>query len=275
MKRSAARDVDHIMVRVQEAEPLMNLFGSELGLPVSWPITRTDFATYGWITLGNANLEFWASRNNDDLPVDTALPLFHGFALEPVGLHNSITLLNGRGIACKEPRPYITKRSDGQEVTNFTNSVLLDVSSELNCVFFCEWGTEGTIFPWKGKLTTHERRTREQDQLTARRGGALGVTGLMEIQITTPDIVETEKKWFSITGQESPPVFLGERVKLHLTSGEASRFDSIVIAVASLEKARDVLADRGLLGDSSDDECSLNTAACSGLHFRFREPLPV
>jgi hypothetical protein len=260
------------MVRVQETEPLMNLFGSALGLPVSWPITRTKFATYGWVTLGNANLEFWASRNNNDLPAGTALPLFHGFAIEPESLQSSIALLSERGIRCKEPRPYITKRSDGRDVINFTNSVLLDVSSELNCVFFCEWGTEGTIFPWKDKLTTHERRILEQGQLTTRSGGALGMNGLMEIQIATPDIAETEKKWLSITGQEDAPIFLGESVKLHLTSGDASRIKSIVIAVASLEKAHDALADRGLLGDSSGDECSLNRTACSGLHFRFREP---
>jgi hypothetical protein len=84
------------MVRAPEVEPMMALFASKFGLPVSWPLTRTDFASAsnGWITLGNTNLEFWASSSNDDLPANVTLPLFQGFALEPHDLQKDIAELS-------------------------------------------------------------------------------------------------------------------------------------------------------------------------------------
>lgn len=274
MSESTTKGVDHIMVRVQEAEPLMDLFASRLGLPISWPLTRTEFATYGWITLGNTNLEFWASSNNEDLPANTVLPLFHGFALEPANLQNGIAELDKRGIRCKTPRPYITKAEDGQEVTNFTNSVVLDVSGPLSCIFFCEWGVEGTIFPWREKLTTQERRRKEQRQLDAVSGGVLGVTGLLAIRQATSDVPRTEAKWRSITGQNTGPISLGAGTDLSLMNGNEEWIDSVVIGVASLEKTRKVLDELRLLGESSGDECALRTDACMGLNFRFRESRP-
>ena|ERR1700712_5026023 len=68
--------VDHIMVRVEKVEPFLILFSDMLGLPVSWPLQQMEFADYAWVTLGNTNLEFWASANNLDLPSDQTLPLF-------------------------------------------------------------------------------------------------------------------------------------------------------------------------------------------------------
>jgi hypothetical protein len=91
--------VDHIMVRVEKAEPLLILFSEIFGLPVSWPLQRQEFANYAWITFGNTNLEIWAAANNADLPLDQTLPVFSGFALDPPDLHASISLLEDRGIA--------------------------------------------------------------------------------------------------------------------------------------------------------------------------------
>lgn len=271
MEKNILRSVDHIMVRVNKAEPMMHLFSAILGLPVSWPLQRMDFATYGWVTLGNANLEFWEAANNDDLPSDHQLPLFHGFALEPENLYAGIEMLEKRGVACKAPRPFVTEDMDGRSVTNFTNSVILDVSNPLNCIFFCEWGVEGTIFPWKEKLTTPERKRKESKQLRECDGGFLGVTGLEEIAITTPDIEGMEKKWLMIAGKNAAPISLGCGVTLSLKPGKENRIESLVIGVRSLAKARDVLSNLELLEESGNEELVLSKEACLGLHFRFRE----
>lgn len=270
MQPSAFRSIDHIVVRVKNVQPMMDLFAQTLGLPISWPLQSNDFATYGWVTLGNTNLEFWASSNNHDLPSDDVLPLFHGLALEPANLDGSIQMLMGRGISCKAPRPYLTQTNDGRDVTNFTNSVVLDVSSPLVCIFFCEWGVEGTIFPWKEQLTTAQRKLKEQQRLSACAGGKLGITGLVEIEILSTRIEETKAHWLAMTGQTSAPI-KQEGIELRFRAGTEDKIESIVIGVRSLAMARDVLAEAGLLGECRGNEISISRTACSGLYFCLRQ----
>lgn len=258
------------MVRVNEAEPIMKLFSETLGLPVSWPLQQNDFATYGWVTLGNTNLEFWASANNGDLPTDQPLPIFHGFALAPYKLSQSIEILEQRGIRCKTPRAYVTKNHEGKEVTNFTNSVILDVSNDLCCIFFCDWGAEGTIFPWPKKLTLEDRRANELIQMALCGGGKLGITGLVEIQVTSTNVDESDSKWAAITGHESVPI-LADGIRLSLKPGAKNMIESLVFGVRSLHDARYVLAELDLLGADQGDEIALADKATAGLRFRLRE----
>jgi len=263
--------IDHIMVRVEKAEPLLSLFSNILGLPVSWPLQREEFASYAWVTLGNTNLEFWASANNTDLPPDQALPLFSGFALNPPDLGASIALLEERGIRCKPPRSFLTKNQNGKQVTNFTNSVILDVSNSACCVFLCNWGIEGTIFPWAERLTAEERQFREQRQFEQCNGGPLGIIRLAEVVIATPDIDSTVRHWQAITGQSSNAFDLGRGIVLTLDAGKAIQITSIVLAVESLAVARAYLASHSMLGDDSSDEVLISASACSNLWIRLKE----
>lgn len=265
------RGVDHIMARVADAGALTRFFSEKLGLPVSWPLQRSEFATYGWITLGNANLEFWAAADNGDLPENCKPPVFHGFALDPESLVQSVAVLSARGVACKAPRPYVTVNPSGAEVTNFTNAVILDASSPSCCVFFCEWGADGTIFPWPEKLTSVQRQAREAKALADARGGALGVIGLREIRMATPDISNAMSTWRAITGDASGPIHLGRGVRLDLVEGSVHKIESIALAVRSLATARKFLSERGLLGEDREDELSLSRTVCENLHVRLRE----
>jgi len=263
--------IDHIMVRVRKAEPFVSLFADVLGLPVSWPLQRKEFATYAWITLGNTNLEFWAAADNTDLPVEQSLPLFAGLALNPPELDTSITLLEERGITCKPPRPFITKNREGKQVTNFTNSVILDVSNLACCVFFCKWGPDGTIFPWLERLTAEERQLREQMQFAECGGGPIGVVRLAEVTISTPEMSKTRQQWQAITGQTSYTFDLGRRVALSFHAGETVQITSVVLAVKSLAVARAYLVSHAILGEDSLDEISIGGNACSGLCIRLKE----
>ena len=270
MSSSAFKSIDHVLVRVKNAQVMMDLFATTLGLPVSWPLQSNDFATYGWVTLGNTNLEFWASINNGDLPNEDVLPLFHGLALEPKNLTDSIQILLGRSIKCKAARPYVTQTADGRDVTNFTNSVVLDVSSPLICIFFCEWGLEGTIFPWQEKLTTSQRKLKEQQQLSACGGGKLGITGLVEVEMLCTQVDETKAQWLAMTGRSTTLVTQGG-IELSFQAGIEDRIKSIVIGVCSLARARSVLSDAGLLGVCIGNEVSMSSTALTGLHFRFQQ----
>ena len=263
--------IDHIMVRVTRAESLIQLFSNVFALPVSWPLQRKDFATYAWITLGNTNLEFWAAADNADLPADQRLPLFSGFALNPPNLGTSIALLEERGITCKAPRPFLTNDHRGKQVTNFTNSVIMDVSNPACCVFFCKWGANGTIFPWAERLTAEARQLREQRQFDQCGGGPLGVLRLSEMTMATPDIKKTRQQWHAITGQTSDTFDFGRGIALTLHAGDSVQITSTVLAVKSLGVARTYLASQSMLGDDSNDEVSVGANACSNLCIRLKE----
>lgn len=263
--------VDHIMVRVEKTEPLLALFSDRFSLPTSWPLQHMEFATYAWITLGNTNLEFWAASDNSDLPAEQSLPLFSGFALDPPSLSDSVEALAKRGIACKTPRAFVTPGQNGERVTNFTNAVILDVSTSTCCVFFCEWGIDGTIFPWTGKLTAQDRRLREQHQFDQCGGGPLGVIRLSEITMATPDLERATQHWQAITGQASDTFDLGRGIVLTLHAGEKVEITSIVLAVKSLAVARDFLESQSMLGDDRGDEISIGANVCPDLCIRLKE----
>ena len=174
----AYRSVDHVVVRLWAAEPLYALFTETFCLPVAWPLQRTDFATYGWVHVGNTDLELWASHSNSDLPAHAVPPLIHGFALEPtLSLVESLARVEEASISCKPPRAFQTQNAQGETVANFTNSVLLDVSASSCCIFFCEWNPRSTIYPWPETATPAQRRAQHRQDLKNRNGGPLGITG--------------------------------------------------------------------------------------------------
>jgi hypothetical protein len=93
--------IDHVVIRTATAEPLYNLLHKQLGLPVTWPLQSAPFATYGWIGVGNTNLEIWAAVDNSDLPTDCPLPLFQQIAIAPTSLEETVASIQASGLTCK------------------------------------------------------------------------------------------------------------------------------------------------------------------------------
>lgn len=265
------RAIDHVMIRLISVDQLFSLFSNVLGLPVSWPLQRSSFATFGWINVGNTDLELWAAASNSDLPYDCQPPLFHGFALDPVELSSNISKLAELGIACKTPRPYQTTNEHGLTVTNFTNSVVLDLSSETCCIFFCDWDKNGSIFPWKERLTSVERRARDQDAFEQCKGGALGIVGLSQIELCLQNLSDATTKWCAMTGSDSMPIALIDETILELSAGKHNVIQSLTFEVRSLAVAKAFLADKDLLEVVTESELVLALTATGGLRFRFVE----
>lgn len=259
------------MVRLLDIEPLLSLFGTILDLPISWPKQTSSFATFAWIHVGNTDLEFWAAKSNADLPPGSQPPVIHGFALDPIDLTTSIADLARDGIQCKPPRAYQTQDASGLQVTNFTSSVVLDLSSESCCIFFCAWEPEGTIFPWAERLTAAGRRSRDQRELLKRKGGSLGLVGLSEIELSTATRAAEVEKWRTLTGSQGSPMALTSDINLRLVSGTHRAIQSLTFEVRSLEVAKTFLMSKNLLGTSSADELTLATHATCGLKFSFTE----
>lgn len=271
---SPYRGIDHVVIRLQSVEALHALFAQTFGLPVSWPLQHSPFASFGWVNVGNTNLEFWAAAQNDDLPQDAQPPLVHGFALDPGDLGASVALLAARGIACKTPKPFRTQTSECAWVTNFTNAVVLDVSSDACCVFFCEWDAEGTIYPWKEKLDAAQRNARDKAAFDACGGGPLGIVGVREVRLAVPDVDEAGKAWRALTGSDgADAIALTPDVSLRLLprGTRGSSIETLTFGVRSLPVAKAFLAPRQLLEASPDGELRLSRAACDGLDLRLVE----
>lgn len=264
------RSLDHVVLRLRAVEPLHALFSETFGLPLSWPLQRSPFASFAWVNVGNTNLELWAAASNADLPVDAQPPLVQGLALDPVDLAASIALLAQRGIACKEPKPFRTQAASGAWVTNFTNSVVLDVSSDACCVFFCAWNAEGTIYPWAEKLDAVRRKARDEAAFGVCAGGPLGLVGLSEVRLVVPDLAAANKAWRALTGSSEGPIALTPDVALCIVAGDVRHaiIDSLTFRVRSLAIAREFLTERQLLEASIDDELRLSRTACDSLDLR-------
>ena len=267
---AAYRAIDHVILRLATAEPLFRLLSETFQLPVAWPLQRADFATYGWVHVGNTDLELWAASSNTDLPAHAQPPLVHGFALEPAqSLPESLAWMEQAGLSVKAPRAYRSQDTSGQVVTNFTNAVVQDLSSASCCIFFCEWDRHATIYPWAETATPVERRAGLQNKLQATNGGPLGITGLQAIRLGTPDVHAQHRQWQALTGSPSDgPVFLTPNIALELVPSEHLVIHSISLGVRSLEVAREFLAKRDLLQQNNGTTLGV---VLDGLRIQFEE----
>ena len=238
----AYQSIDHVMLRLHAAEPLFDLLTHTFALPTAWPLQHSAFATYGWVHVGNTDLELWAAASNTDLPHHAQPPLFHGFALEPaLPMSDALAHLAASGIACKPARAFQTPDAQGNTVTNFTNSVVLDLSSPSCCVFLCEWNAHASIYPWAQAITPVARRASLHQSLMDSGGGPLGLLGLRSIRVGTPSLAEHLARWQSLSGSENHPVQLTPEIALELVPADHLQIESLTFEVRSLEVSRRLL----------------------------------
>jgi hypothetical protein len=107
--------------------------------------------------------------------------------------------------------------------------------------------------------------------MTKRAGGTIGLVGLSEIEMSTPNLSEAEKKWRLLTDSAGEEIELTADMVLRLTQGSRQVIQSLTFEVRSLESARDFLSANGLLGASSEHELSLESTAVGGLRMKFRQ----
>lgn len=258
--------VDHLMLRVVQAEPLFDFLHRELGLPVAWPLTRADFATYGWIGVGNTQIEIWAAASNADLPADCELPLVHGFALGPHHLESDLAVLRERGLHHRTPRNFSSPDAQGVSRSNFTNAVIEDLSSPGCCVFYCDWSRGAPIVPWPSHATADERRAMHAAALAECGGGVLGITGLRRITMQTPDVPATERAWRTALDASSGPLLLAPGIRLVIEAGPSHRISALHIGVRDATAAQGAFEAGHRRGaGAGDDSIRLDHPACAGL----------
>jgi catechol 2,3-dioxygenase-like lactoylglutathione lyase family enzyme len=260
------RQIDHIMIRTGTPRDLYAFFTDTLELPVAWPITnpRTGVVT-GGVGFGNVNVEAIQFPGQTD-----SRPRLVGFAFEPSGLEESLSELNRRGITFGERRPATAVAPDGSNNTLWTNVTLLqfsDAESPANAtlhIFLSEYSPS--------YVNVEERRSRLRKQLFEQRGGPLGVVDVKEVVIGAADLARARSLWQRLLDPSrsatSDTWHVGNGPAIRLVSATQDMIQTMVIRVASLDRAKAFLRDKQLLGAESDEQAAIDPSKVGGLDIR-------
>lgn len=226
MTETLVHGVDHVYVPLSEAEATYRVLTETLGLPIAWPYAASgDFAS-GGVNLGNLNLE--VLTHPDAVPGISAHPpaRIQGIAFHPIATSRLLTELDHRGIAHSAPDVF---PPGAPPVTGamWTNVTLERLSNPATNVFTCDYHIPG--------MYDYDSR---QAALDERGGGTLGVTGVREIVISSPQPTEAANRWQQLMDPlpSSGPGYwkLQHGPALCIIEGTADTVDQIVVTVRSL-----------------------------------------
>ena len=265
----AVRQVDHVMIRTGDPKELFEFFVDVLQLPVAWPlISPRPGVTTGGVSFGNVNVEAIQIPGQTD-----NRPRLIGFALEPSDLRSSLTELDRRGITYGPLRPVASTASDGSANPMWTNVTLRQFSDS-------DGPADATVHIFLSEysptyVNVAERRVRLHSELTAKRGGPLGVEAVQEIVIGVQDLDGARALWQKLLAptraSESNVWPIGDGPAVRLVAAGMSSVQELVVRVASLQRARAFLREKGLLGTDSAREATIDPARLNGINIRLVE----
>lgn len=226
MTESVVRGVDHLYAPLSNAEEAYGELTETLGLPVAWPfVTYGNFAS-GAVNLGNLNLE--VLRHSDAMPGFVAhLPTHvQGIALHPVATPRLLDELDHRGIAHSPPEIFPPGAS-ADTGAMWTNVTLESLSNPATTIFTCEYHIPG--------MYDYDSRQASLDECG---GGTLGVTGVREIVISSPQPTEAVERWQQLLDPLSPPGpgywEFEHGPALRIIAGTVDSVERVVVMVRSL-----------------------------------------
>lgn len=124
-ERRAVKQLDHLLVRVDDPRPLFELLSKTFELPVAWPLRSYPAFTSGGVTLGNLYLELLSCAPKPPSSADGSHDArFAAMAFEVDSLEESITELDRRKIPHGPVTAYVEKEADGSKTKLYENAIL-------------------------------------------------------------------------------------------------------------------------------------------------------
>jgi hypothetical protein len=254
------------MIRAANPRELYAFFTETMQLPVAWPLTSPrEGVVTGGVGVGNVNLEAIQFPGQTEQQ-----PRLLGFAFEPLSLDESLRQLTRRGFAVGARREIVGTRPNGAKGVLWTNVTLPQLSDSENPAF-------GTVHVFLSEydpayVDVEQRRERLRKQLVANGGGPLGIVDLREIVIGVRDIVAARQIWERLLQAVSSPGVntwqVGDGPAIRLISAPQERMQSLILRVASLDRAKAFLRDNGLLGAEADGMVSIDPSKVWGIDLR-------
>jgi hypothetical protein len=229
------REIDHVLLRTDDAGSLFDRLSNDLALPVAWPLFTYRGFVSGAVGFGNVNLEV-LQHVEGDAPPFAAPPATYpiGLAFEPLTVDDAVRELDARGLAHSEPF------EDGiSDVIRWTS---IDLTGPPECPIM--------LFV-KYSFDQDARRAQLGQQLRERSGGALGIDSVEAVEIGVRDLNAAGGRWQTLFAPEgsTPQWQPGAGPALRLTESHSDRFERIVFRVRSLPLAVDALRNREILGE--------------------------
>ncbi len=223
---SVVHGVDHVYVPLSDAEAAYGVLIERLGLPIAWPyVAYGDFAS-GGVNLGSLNVE--VLRHSDAVPglMAHSPARVQGIAFHPVETSRLLAELDHRGIAHSPPEIFPPGASPDAGAM-WTNVTLERLSDPATTVFTSEYHIPGVY--------DYDSRQASLDECG---GGTLGVTGVREIVISSPQPIGAADRWQQLLDPLSPtgPGYweLEHGPALRIIAGTADAVEQVVVMVRSL-----------------------------------------
>jgi hypothetical protein len=123
--RQVVKQLDHIIARVDDPEPLFKFLSGTLQLPVAWPLRSYPSFTSGGIALGNLYLEVLSCAPKPSSSSKGAQAArFVAIAFESGSLSESVGELDRREIPHGPVVPYVEIDSSGKKMKLYANVIL-------------------------------------------------------------------------------------------------------------------------------------------------------
>lgn len=255
--------IDHLMVQVPDSATVYRIFSEELELPVAWQMVDYGSFSTGGVSFGNVNMELlessWLTKLQGQVPWNTGIV---GIAFEPSSsLEATTTILEKGGVAHSAVMPFNTEMNG----TRYTlwNNLNLERFMPGSMIFYCKYTFDQDKF-----------RQHMQSALASKDGGPLGVIGLKEIVIEYADEPVLQNWQMLVPAAPGDQPYLrngGNGIIIRLIRSDRNAISSIVVQVKSLERAKTVLQEKGLLGTFTNRNVTINPSAVSGLQVSFTE----
>jgi hypothetical protein len=247
------RQLDHVIVPVADPRPLFDLFATELGLPVAWPVMDKGLFTSGAVCAGNANIEFLTGPPSVSSFFEPTEPLaFREVAFEPRDAARMIEMLDERALPHSKPLPYADIGGE------WTNVFVSPIPPESVLVFLCHYHG----------ATAEERRSVRRAFHNGD-GGPLGVKRAAEVTLGVADLDSAMDAWTRFLAPAEPDAHgafhVGDGPAIRLRRSPIDGVAAVWLEVVSLAAARDALRERDLLGPMRASGIGLNYARTGGL----------
>ncbi len=232
------RQVDHVLLRTDDAAALFDRLSNDLALPVAWPLFTYRGFLSGAVSLGKVNLEVLQHKEGAPPPFAAAPGTYPiGLGFEPVSVDGAVRELDVRGIEHSAPF------EDGINDAIRWTSIDLTGPAECPIMLFVKYAFD-----------QEARRAQLAGQLRERQGGPLGIERAVRVELGVRDVSSAGERWqrFFAPDAATPQWAPAAGPAVQLVEGEADRFERIVIGVPSLEAAVGALRERRMLGEVGD-----------------------
>jgi hypothetical protein len=119
------KQLDHLIVRMDDPQPLFGLLSETLELPIAWPFRSYPSFISGGVTLGNLYLEILSCAPQRDSSSGNSLDArFAAIAFETDSLDESVHELDRRKIPHGPGTHYVQREADGSKTKLYANVIL-------------------------------------------------------------------------------------------------------------------------------------------------------